>query len=137
MHLTISRMCSVGWNTALIVVLFQAAVSADEAKVKQFQKERLAALAQVAEMKHRAFQRGEIPMPEYANAYEQAYEAELALCDNDAEKTKVREKMLERAKADEEVVARLIRAGEATSWELPIVVARRLAIEIELERLKK
>jgi hypothetical protein len=45
--------------------------------------------------------------------------------------------MLERAKADEEVVARLIRAGEITSWELPIVVARRLAIEIELERLKK
>jgi hypothetical protein len=63
-------MCSVGWNTTLIVVLLQAAVSADEAKLKQLQKERLAALAQVAEMKHRAFQRGEIPLSEYASAYE-------------------------------------------------------------------
>jgi hypothetical protein len=138
MQFMILRSCRWGLSAALLVAACsQLAWAADEAKIKQLQRERLAALQKVAQLKDGSFQRGEIHLSEYVSAYEQAFEAELGLCENDVEKTKVREKMLERVKADEEVVSRLVRAGEATSWELPIVVARRLTIEIELERLKK
>ena len=137
MRFTILRCCQFGLSALVVVAFSQFVWSADEPKIKQLQKERLAVLQKVVELKDRSFRSGEIPLSERANAYQQAFDAELELCDNDAEKIKVREKMLEQAKVDEETVARLKRAGEAGAWDLPTATARRLAIEIELERLKK
>jgi outer membrane protein TolC len=125
------------WGALIVSVYFQAPASADEARVKQLQNERLAALKQIAALKERAFRDGALPLSDCVSAHQQAFEAELELCDNDAERIKVREKMLERAKADEELAARLFRAGEIPTWDQQAAIARRLAIEIELERLKK
>src|SRR4051794_2884141 len=86
----------------VISAVLPTASPADEAKVKQLQKDRLAVLTQIVEGKKRAYQHGEIPLSDCSSAYQQMFEAELAMCDNDAERIKVREKMLERAKADEE-----------------------------------
>ncbi|HEY2414616.1 MAG TPA: hypothetical protein VGI40_20380 [Pirellulaceae bacterium] len=121
----------------IISAILPTASSADEAKVKQLQKDRLDVLKQIVEDKERAFRNGGIPLSDCASAYQQMFEAELAICADDAERIKVREKMLERAKADEEIVSRLFRAGEARTWDHQAAIARRLAIEIELERLKK
>src|SRR5262245_37129030 len=137
MQFTIVRFCQLGWSTLVVAMLLPSSLSADEAKVKQLQKERLAVLQQIAELKERAFRHGEILLSDCASAFDQAFEAELALCESDAERVKVREKMMERAKTDEEIVARLKRAGESGACDFPTAVARRLAVEIELERLKK
>src|SRR5438477_12409876 len=106
MRFIISRCCQFGWRAPFVFMLLSSALYADELKVKQLRKERLAVLQQIAELKDRAFRHGEIPLADCASAYEQAFEAEIALCDNDAERIKVREKMLERAKADEEIASR-------------------------------
>ena len=126
------------WFFVLMVFsLLQRSKAADDiSKVTTLQKERLVLLQQVAELKDRAFRAGEIPFSQRAKAMHKALQAELDLCQSNAERIKVREKMLELAKADEELVARLKRAGEAGPWDLPTAAARRLKIEIALEKLK-
>jgi hypothetical protein len=124
--------------SALIVLVFSPTTApADETRVKELQKERLDILKKIVELKDQAFRHGEVPFLDRSHAYQQMFEAELALCENDADRIKVREKMLEQAKGDEELVSRLARAGEVGPFDLPTVVAKRLTIEIELERLKK
>jgi outer membrane protein TolC len=125
------------WTALVIALVLPTALPTDEGKVKQLQKDRLAVLTRIVDGKERAYRHGEVSLSDYSSAYQQMFEAELAICDNDAERIKVREKMLERAKADEELASRGVRAGEATEWDRLAVVARRLAIEIALERLKK
>ena len=137
MQYSTPRYCRYLFIALVVLVLLPTTLPADEARVKELQKERLDVLKKIVELKDQAFRHGEVPFLDRSHAYQQMFEAELALCDNDADRIKVREKMLEQAKEDEELVSRLARAGEVGPFDFPTVVAKRLAIEIELERLKK
>jgi hypothetical protein len=134
---TIDLSYRVARRSLVALMLWQHVGAADEpARIKDMQKERVAALQRVAELIDLSFKQGQVKVSERVKAYQKLFKAELESCDNNAERIKVREKMLSLAKADEEAVARLTRAGEADPTELPKAIARRLAIEIELERLK-
>jgi len=110
--------------------------SADEAKIKQLLKERLTVLNEVVARMSALYKQGSVPLFELNKAQQAVCKAEFDLCESDAERIAVLEKRLALAQQDVEIVKRLVSSAEMSTTDLLKADAKRLKIEISLERLK-
>ena len=124
----------------IVAVLLSASAHAraDEAspRVQTLLKERLATIQEIAAYSETAYKSGAIALSEVLKARERVADAELDLCETNAERIKAQEKLLELAKNYEEYVTRIRGTGEIHPADVLEARAKRLKTEIALERLK-
>jgi outer membrane protein TolC len=107
-----------------------------DSKVKGLLKDRLAVLQEVVAATYTGYRSGSVPYMEVIGARQAANKAELDLCNTDTERIAVLEKRLAIAKEEVEMVQRLVSSGEVNSTDLLKARAKRLKVEVALERLK-
>jgi outer membrane protein TolC len=109
---------------------------AENAGVRALLQKRLDALKEMAEQAEAASRHGTVAPGEVVRARLQVLAAALALCQTDAERVKVHERIVAQAKELEAIADKLVQAGRAPQSELLKARAERLDAEIELERVK-
>jgi outer membrane protein TolC len=107
-----------------------------DSKVKALLKDRLAVLQEVVTLQSASYSSGGVTFLELLEAKQSAYKAELDLCETDAERIAVLENRLAIAKQQVETLKRLVSAAEVDRTDLLKAEAKRLKIEVALERLK-
>ncbi|HLN28182.1 MAG TPA: sigma-70 family RNA polymerase sigma factor [Gemmataceae bacterium] len=110
--------------------------SHEESKVRRLQKERLAALKGIAAERKGLHEQGRLSVYELLQANSAVLKTELELCESDAARILVHEKLVANAKENEEMVARMFKDGRVVHSELLTAQANRLEAEIDLERTK-
>jgi hypothetical protein len=113
-----------------------AAPEAKNDKLKELQKERLAALREAARLATARFQNAQGSLDEVREAARKVAEAELDLCDSDKERVAVLEKFVGVAKKYEEQAAQFAKAGKGREYSALMAKADRLEAEIALEQAK-
>ena len=136
MRCTIRQSVHVVCIALIVVSMSHPARSADEAKIKQLLKERLTVLNEVVARMSALYKQGSVPLFELNKAQQAVCKAEFDLCESDAERIAVLEKRLALAQQDVEIVKRLVSSAEMSTTDLLKADAKRLKIEISLERLK-
>jgi len=107
-----------------------------ESKVRQLQKERLAALKEIAAEIKRLFNQGQTSVNMMLQADSAALKAELELCEHDVERVPVHEKLVANARELEGFDEQRFKAGRIPHSELLTAKVNRLEAEIDLERAK-
>jgi hypothetical protein len=109
---------------------------ADEAKIKDLQKERLALLREMARLVGERFRNGQGTWEELREADRVLLNAELDDCGTDKERMDVLEKLLALAKDREKMTEQLTKAGQMRTGAAMLARADRLQAEIDLARAK-
>ncbi|HEV3143994.1 MAG TPA: hypothetical protein VGZ47_08935 [Gemmataceae bacterium] len=111
--------------------------ASSESKIKDLQKERLAALRDMARLVGERFKNGSGTLEELREANRLVFRAELDLCGSDKERVEVLEKQLAEAKNLERSADQLVKlGGQLRTSSALLAKADRLQAEIDLERAK-
>jgi hypothetical protein len=121
----------------VVAILGSLQVGADEAKVKELRKERLATLKDVEAQTEQAFQAGRAPFNVVLAAKAATLEAELDLCQTQEERIAILEKLVGVAKNAESHATAAAEMGKVPLYEALKTKASRLAVEIALEKLRQ
>src|SRR5207237_10825703 len=105
-------------------------------KVRELLKERLATLKEIAAQAEQAFRQNASSREEVMRARLQVHQAELDLCDSDAERIRVHEEIVAVAKEIEALINASQQEGVASSGVMLRARVQRLDAEIALERAK-
>ena len=140
--------CAVAFVLAVALVIFGARASllrsanADESavkndsKLKTLLKAKLAIAQEASALVTKAYQSGQASFVEVLEANTAVSDAQLELCETNAERIAILERMLAQAKEYESLVAKHVKAGESPVRETFKAKLSRLEIEIALERAK-
>jgi hypothetical protein len=109
---------------------------AKDGKLKALQKERLAAVRELAKLATDRYKTGSVSEDEVREAIRMVLAAELEQCDSDKDRVAVLEKVVAEAKKLEDRVAQLHKAGQAPFGATLKAKADRLQAEIALERAR-
>lgn len=112
------------------------AAEANDNRIKNLRQEKLTALQAVAEMIGIFHRNGRAPYTDLVEARVAARHAELELCETDAERVAVLEKMLTEAREFEQFHRAQKEAAQGTEVEVLKAKAARLDVEVALERAK-
>jgi RNA polymerase sigma factor (sigma-70 family) len=107
-----------------------------ESKVRELQKERIAALKQIRADKETNVQSGTGPIEDVLQAQAAVLRAELEMCESDKETTKLLGEIVAVAKELEKCAEQRFNAGRLPRYDLLAVKVNRLEAEIALERAK-
>jgi len=105
-------------------------------KVQALLRERVATLEELAAYFEKLYKAGEVPIAVLLKAKQDVVEAELDLCETNAERIKVQEKLLALAQQTEDYFKQGTKIGAAQASDVLKARADRLKIEIALQRLK-
>jgi hypothetical protein len=105
-------------------------------KIKELQKERIAALKEVAEQSLKLAQASRLDTREAVDARMALLKAELEVAEKESDRVALYKGALDSLKACEEMAKSRYESGRATSLDLHKARAAYLEVEIELERLK-
>lgn len=114
-----------------------AAAEAKDDKLNALLKERLATVKLVAARMEAAYKAGEVTAERMIEAAEAVLKAELDLCESDKERVAVLVKLVEAARAREELVEKMVKAATAPGTALLRAKVSRLEAEIALERARR
>ena len=120
----------------LLVTLLPLRPSAAQDKVKALQKERLETLNALASYVEASYKSGAVGFDELISARQKVAKAELVLCETNAERIAVREKIAELSKAYESFMKRAVESGVLPQDVLLKARAKRLQAEIAFEQEK-
>jgi len=131
-------------STLVVVVALVSAASAQDKpsieestkKVKELQKERIAALKAAAEISQKLAQAFRLDISEAMENRMTLLKAELEAAETESDRIALYKKALEDLKACEQLAKDQFAAARATELPLHKVKARRLEIEIALEQAK-
>jgi DNA uptake protein ComE-like DNA-binding protein len=112
------------------------AAEASAKKIKELQKERIATLKTVAEISLKLAQAARLETWEALEAQMALLKAEVDAAETDSEKVALYTKALDSLKTLEALGKAQFQAGRATELAVHKVKARRLEVEIDLERAK-
>jgi len=106
-------------------------------KVKELQKERIATLEKLVKIATAQYQRGRVSSYEaVVEAMMQLLKAELEAAEKESDRIALYEMTVDALKQLEQLAQARVAAGRATSIERLGIKARRLEVEIQLERAK-
>jgi outer membrane protein TolC len=105
-------------------------------KIKELQKERIAALEDLAVLLTKLFQSGKASYQEVLEAQSQLLKARLDAAEKDSERIALYQRCVEVLKASEELAKAQMQAARGSMAAVLAIKARRLEIEIQLERAK-
>jgi outer membrane protein TolC len=109
----------------------------ENTKIKELQKERLAALKDVARLAMEGLRVGQGTPEEVGVAQRMLLDAELDLCSSDKERVEVLEKYLTQSQDIEKMMDKLVKSGILGPKSALIAKADRLQVEIALARAKE
>jgi hypothetical protein len=114
-----------------------AGVPPQTTRLQDLHQERLAILRAVADQVSEAHRRGETHQAAVLEANLAVLQAELDACATDQERLPVLEKLAAAARAQEDRIAALVKAGNVSSTHLQQARVKRLEAEIALEKARR
>jgi|SRR5262245_22549025 len=120
----------------LLVALLPMSQSAAQDKLRALQRERVETLSKLASYLEESYKSGATGLEQLLEARQRVAKAELALCQTNAERIAVRERVVQETKEYESRISGTVEVGGKPVGELLKAKARRLKAEIALEQEK-